>query len=229
MQQLRFNIFNKAHKAIRGLLCDTLVQIQRTDFANRKEAQSCVNHVRLTLDMLYEHATLEDQFILPLLPSEAATVVSFFARQHTKSEMLSAELEKMLKHLESNVTLEQPQQTAHKLMHTFADLLAFNMQHLNMEEQLINPFLWAQYTDEELEETASEAVKRNRPKHDEDFLTLMITHQNNQELCHWFSAIRQNAPWEVFDQFMTRAKNVLPEERMKFLTIGQQCFSMCIS
>ncbi|MBO9636144.1 MAG: hemerythrin domain-containing protein [Chitinophagaceae bacterium] len=178
----RLNIFNKAHKALRGLFCTTLIQLQQTDPTRLNELVPCISQIRLLLELLEQHALLEDNHILPLLEPNGASISTFFANQHVQDEILSTNLKCTLNSLEKENTKEEQLHLGQKLMLQFIDFTVFNLDHMNMEEQLINPFLWSAYPDAVLENKITEAIRASPPVHHEIFLDLMIQHQNKSEV-----------------------------------------------
>lgn len=188
----RFNLFNRAHKAIRALLCNTLLQVQKTDFTS-PGATGCVAGIRVVLEVLQEHAYLEDHFIFPLLQSNAPSLAAFFEKQHHQDELLTQDVEAALTGFE-NASGEQEQLlTGIVILEQYAAFVAFNLSHMNMEEQLINPFLWTLYSDAELVQRVTEALQKAPPVHDDLLLRLMIENQNSRELAVWFAAMGPEA------------------------------------
>lgn len=219
MKLQRLNIFNRAHKALRALLCNTLIQLQQTDFSEQKSTEICIFQLRLVLDVLEEHATLEDGVILPLIKESAASVASFFMQQHIEDEVLSEHLNSILTLLENTESAEQRIILSQKLLYQYIDFMAFNLKHMTMEERLINPLLLSVYADTELEKIVTDALKKSPPKHNDFFLSLMIEHQNNAEIFDWLSSIRETAPKEVFRQICLLTESILPEHRMKIINL----------
>lgn len=216
----RLNIFNRAHKALRGLLCRTLIQIQQTDFSKYKNTEICISQLRVVMELLEEHAALEDGVILPLLKDNAESVVLFFMEQHIEDEILSEKLNSVLTDLQNTESAEHRIALSQRLLQQYIAFMIFNLNHMNMEEQFINPLLLSAYEDAELEKVVTDAVKRSPPKHNDLFLGLMIEHQNDAEIFNWFSSIKETAPKQVFQQFCFLAEGVLHEQRMNILNIN---------
>ncbi|RFS26942.1 hypothetical protein DVR12_03920 [Chitinophaga silvatica] len=213
MELLRFNLFNKAHKALRALLCNVLIELQQTDFSVSAESDSCISKIRLVLEVLHEHAQLEDNFIFPLLCPNAESIRAYFARQHIEDEALTLDLSIALDNIENAQTALQLSIAAISLQQQYIGFVAFNLNHMNMEEEIINPYLWSVYSDGALERLSAEAVRNNPPKHDAMFVGLMLEHLNNYEILSWLRNIRKEAPANVFQHFYNKSKEVLTSSR----------------
>ena len=74
MQEQRYNVFNQIHKGLRGMLYDTAIRLQQTDFS-RLEASTIVDQLEQVLIFFDEHAENEDQFILPHIRKHNAQLI----------------------------------------------------------------------------------------------------------------------------------------------------------
>ncbi|MCF3109639.1 hypothetical protein LL912_12740 [Niabella sp. CC-SYL272] len=217
MEQQRFNLFNRAHKALRGLMCSTLIRLQQADLTGEYSLKQCCRDINLVIELLEEHAILEDHYILPSLPPEARSSVLFFEQQHLEDKMLCSNLKELMKKMENATTGSLRASGVPVLLQAYISFAVFNLQHMNMEEQLLNPLLWLKYTDVELEQIVAEAIKKSPSKNHMLFLGLMIEHQNDEELYTWICNIRQTAAAAVFQQLEALSNQVLPEARLNAL------------
>ncbi|HEY1031309.1 MAG TPA: hypothetical protein VGD89_06020, partial [Flavipsychrobacter sp.] len=81
MSENRYNVFNQIHKALRALLYDTAVCIQKTDFSS-DAASAAIEKIALVVNLFDEHAYHEDTYLLPLVTAHNAALVAEFENDH---------------------------------------------------------------------------------------------------------------------------------------------------
>ncbi|MBC9911826.1 hypothetical protein [Chitinophaga varians] len=217
MEPLRFNIFRQAHKGLRLLLHDTILVIQHADFAVAREGAFCMNKVQQALQLFYLHAELEDHEVFPLVRQEAATVVDFFERQHARDEELTLALHCIIEKYHKQETPQGRIATGIDLLHEFVAFAAFNLDHMNLEETLLLPFLWMKYTDDELRAAAVEAVKKIPADKNELFIPWMLRGNGNAEVLQWLMAVRAGSPAQVYERLRYLAEKELEPQRWSVL------------
>lgn len=81
MQQQRYNVFNQIHKGLRGMLYDTALRLQRTDFSG-PEASQAIEPLHQVLLFFDDHADHEDRFILPHIRKHNAPLLDELEKEH---------------------------------------------------------------------------------------------------------------------------------------------------
>lgn len=212
MTRNRYNIFNQIHKGLRHLMYDTAVRIQTTDLS-RPEANEVINSVSLVVGLFDEHAHHEDKFILPMIEKHNPALVADFEKDHELDHKLSEGLRQMVTAWKSATTQQERNITGQGIFYAFNEFIAFNLYHMNREEDTLLATLWKHYTDEELI-AASHAIVASIPP---DTLMLeskwMMRSMNNAEITEWMTGIKQGAPAEVYAAYLQMAEQELPAER----------------
>src|SRR5689334_1455648 len=150
MNNLRFNPFNQIHKGLRALLYDTALVIQRTDFSNEDQVRVTFKKIEKVLWLFEGHANVEDSMVFPMLQAVAPDVVEDFEQQHETDHALSHDLQNIMVAYNFARTQTEMLQAGNKVLHAFNEFVAFNLQHMNKEETIINDLLWQHYTDRQL-------------------------------------------------------------------------------
>lgn len=152
MQPYRFNGFWLIHKGLRSMLYATGQQLNQTDFAD-PEAVAALAAQLNDLLMAYEHhAAIENNHILPLIQRQDPAMIEAFETEHDHDHELG---ETLARHLNDVLTLEtgEAKAVAVKALHyAFYAFTAFNLEHMNREELVLNEVLWNHYNDAEIME-----------------------------------------------------------------------------
>ncbi|NLR80567.1 hemerythrin domain-containing protein [Chitinophaga eiseniae] len=218
MAQLRFNVFKQAHKGLRLLLNDTIQAIQQTDFSIPAEGNACIATIKTTLQLFHVHAGLEDQDVFPMLSQIASAVVAHFEKEHEKDEALIMNLHKTFEAYELADSPEALLAAGNTLLHEFIAFTVFNLEHMSQEECLLNPFLWSQYTDEEILAVATAAVKKIPPAKNDLFIPWMLKGNSNKEVAQWLQRVKESAPAPAYERLYATAIQTLDGSRMQHIT-----------
>ena len=213
MNNLRFNIFNQVHKALRAMLYDTAIAIQRTDFSREEQARKVFKKIETVLWLFDGHAETEDTMIFPLLKAIAPDVVDDFEQQHDADHALSHDLYNIIAAYNFARTETDMLHAGIKLLQAFNEFTAFNLQHMNKEETIINSLLWQHFTDIQLLELQKEIVSKVPPDKNEIVGRWMIKGISDMEMIVWLSKLKQTIPAAAFNCLYSFAAQELPEER----------------
>ncbi len=212
MTQKRYNVFNQIHKGLRHLMYDTALRIQISDLS-RPEANEVINSVSLVVDLFDEHAHHEDKFVLPMIEKHNPGLVADFEKDHELDHKLSEGLRELVASWKSATTQQERNTIGQGIFYAFNEFIAFNLYHMNREEDTLLATLWKHHTDEELM-AASQAIVASIPP---DILMLeskwMMRSMNNAEIAEWMTGIKHGAPAEVYAAYLQMAEQELPAER----------------
>jgi hemerythrin-like domain-containing protein len=208
----RYNVFNTIHKGLRALMYDTAAMIQRTDFSV-KDAAETVNRVSWVMDVFDEHAHHEDKFLLPLAFKNNEALAQEFEKEHEVDHRLSDELRSALKAWENAGNETERATAGQAIFFAFNEFIAFNLYHMNKEENVLLLNLWNHYTDQELLAAENAIVQSIDPATLMEESKWMMRSISNPEIIGWLSGIRQAAPPPVFDIYLSLAKQEVPAER----------------
>jgi len=210
MNSPRFNVFNQIHKAMRALLFDTVMQWQQTDMTNSEAAAPVACQVNLLLDIFDAHAHFEDNFIMHPAAHHAPELMADFEAEHETDLQLTNELRTKLGfYHEATDKLA----AANEVYYALNDFAAFNLRHMNKEEQLLNRVLWQHYTDADILDMEREIQQRISPDKMPVYFEWMIKGINDTEMLLWLSAVKCEAPDFVLATLLGACAQYLPAER----------------
>lgn len=212
-QQDRYNLFNQIHKALRSMLFDAAGRLQQTDFDDREEAAEIIRDIEKILHYFDKHAEHEDQFILPAVARYNHELVESFEKEHVADHALAESLRTTIATWKQADDPDLMIDLGRHLLLTFNDFVAFNLTHMNKEEDELNVVLWTYYSDQELLQIKNMLVATIPPGELYDQSRWMIAASSNQELIAWMNAIRNKGQQALFDTHISLAEDVLPARR----------------
>ena len=217
---MRYNIFNQIHKALRALLCDTLVTIQQTNFENPAEVAVALEKISQVLAIFENHAWHEDHGILPVIEQYDPALVASFETEHVKDHELGENLSALVRSVETETEVIARIQKGQQLLYAFVAFVSFNFDHMNREESQLNQQLWRYLSDEEILRINHSIVSSIPPEESQFASFWMIKAMNNGEITRWLKEVQKNAPAPVFQMLYTIAEKELPD--LRFRTIAEE-------
>lgn len=214
----RFNIFNLVHKGLRAALYQTAMQLQQTDFTSDCAVENAVESVREIILLFEAHASKEDQYLMPAIDSYEPSVAATFEAEHVQDERLGLQLEGCAAQLESAGTLLQRNIAGRALNTAFTAFVAFNLDHMNKEEDIINKILWRYYSDDEIRRINGAIVANVEPWIMDFNMKWMLRGVNNTEAWSWMKAVESSAPPVHFQTLMQKAEREWTRERFEKVT-----------
>jgi len=213
MSQQRYNLFNLIHKGLRHMMFDTALRIQTADFSTIVGAAPVISQVDQLLLFFEEHAHHEDRHVFPAIQKYNPTLVEDFESQHEEDFRLSHALARSLtvwKIAEGSVSRIA---AGKKIFFLFNEFIAFNLYHMNKEEQFINAVLWRHYSDLEIKGITQQIIQNIKPQILLEESRWMMRSINVRETIDWLMAIRVSAPSEVFKLYLKIAQEEMTAER----------------
>lgn len=213
MSEQRYNVFNQIHKGLRGMLYDTALCIQQTDFT-QPEAESTVNQLEQVLHFFDEHAKNEDQFILPHIRQHNARLIDELEKDHDIDHRLTETLLDHIKDWRATDTAVPRETIGQRIGYAFNEFIAFNLYHMNKEENVLMYLLWKHYTDAEIRQMEAQILQSIPLPTLLAESRWMMRSINDKEVIAWLSGVKQEAPAPVFDTFLGIANDELSLERL---------------
>lgn len=217
MIQKRYNVFNYIHKGLRGLLYDTAIRIQRTDMGS-EEAAEVTEQVKLVLQLFDEHAAHEDKHILPMIMQYNLALVEAFEQDHEEDHRLSEQLRRLTTAFETAASYDEKVLIGEKIFYAFNEFIAFNLYHMNREEDTLLNCLWDHFTEEQLAVASAAIVAEIHPEMLMIESKWMMQSMNITELTDWMNAIRDDAPGEVYGAYINLAELTLSDNMWNILS-----------
>jgi hypothetical protein len=209
----RYNIFNQIHKGLRAMLYETALKLQHTDFQINDDAETTIAAVESALHIFHTHAHHEDSFVLPAIQSYEPALVQSFEDEHVMDDSLAEQVSEKIGLLKSQTTDSGKISAGYDLVQSFQDFIAFNLYHMNKEEDKINKVLWAHYSDNDLMQITHQIIENIPPAEMEIESVWMMKGLNNTEITNWLKTVKQGAPEFVFRQLLSQAEQALPLNR----------------
>ena len=219
MTHNRYNVFNQIHKGLRALLYDTAMCIQQTDFSKDNAAET-VNKVSLVVDLFDEHAHHEDTYLLPLIAIHDAAMVDDFEKDHEIDHKLSDALREQVNEWAEANTKTERLLVGQSLFYAFNEFIAFNLYHMNKEENQLLYSLWKHNTDADLLIAQQQIVASIKPEILMIESRWMMRSLNNDEITKWLAGVKMGAPKEVYNIYLKMAEEELPTERYQSIISG---------
>lgn len=220
MEEIRFNLFKSVHKGLRALLADTVLQLQQTDFLIPQQTAEGMERIKLVLLLLHSHTKWEDDVVFPKLGTNAKSMTGFFTNQHYHTDALTLNIDILICGFEEAKTETEKEAIADNLLNVFVEFAAYIFNHMNMEEQLINPLLWRSFSNRELQALQLLHLSSSTSSSEQIFLQWMLIHSTNRELASWLTSMKQKATSTQFNLVYDLAQKVLAPERLEFINLN---------
>lgn len=215
----RYNVFNNIHKGLRGMLFDTQMRIQQTDFTS-PEAGGVIETLEQVLMFFDEHADHEDRFILANIVKQEPVIAQELEDDHVLDHKLSQDLRDYILQWKQALTAKDKALAGQQIFYAFNEFIAFNLYHMNKEETQLLVLLWKHYTDEEIHGMEAQILESINPQVLMEESRWMMRSMNVPEIAGWLQGIKMNAPEPVYGMFVQMAEEELTAERFNKLQVA---------
>jgi len=217
---MRYNIFYQIHKALRFMLYETGIELQRTDFTSREEADACLKKISEVVHLFEKHAHNEDEKVFSALQEYELSVVDSFEQEHVTDLELAEKLKTLVRMYASLTNDGEKTQLGSALRKSYIDFMVFNLQHMAREEDVINNLLWRHYSDDQIRAIENDIVS-NLPAEEAAYVVnLIMSALSTQEIVEWLKAVEKSAPEFVFNKLVESAEKQLPNQRFQLVVEG---------
>lgn len=211
----RYNMFNQIHKGLRALLYETALEIQHTDFWNVEEAEEVIEGINEVVRLFEKHAHTEDNFVFPAVGKYDPAIADAFEQEHVKDHLLGQLLSESITNYKNAGVITEKAEAGRQVHNAFVKFMAFNLEHMAKEEDLLNKILWRYYTDADLAAITQQIISHVQPGDMMQYSKWMMRGLNNSEITGWLRNIEKNAPEPVFQALFSTAERELPERRFR--------------
>lgn len=193
----RVNYYQTIHKAIRRVLFLFSIHVGCLDVSCPADIQKLHDEFNELKALLAAHAHHEDRYFQPLIDLTLPELSKAMAQDHLVQDFALHNLESQFIAL-INLTHEEKKLAAQTFYLAFNQFIADYLQHLNAEETLIMPRLWAQYSDETLLEPLKQLI-------------------DSMSKTDYLKALKQFIPAISKDERESLVANLVFEERLEIL------------
>ena len=216
----RYNIFHMVHKGLRALLYDTAMRIQHTDCWDVEAATGLIGRIRQVIALFDQHAHCEENFVFTAIKKYEPSVADLFEQEHVKDHELGEQLAQVLAAYEDAPVLSGKVAIAPQIGQAFTRFLAFNVEHMAKEEDVLNKILWRYYSDEELAGITNDIIADIPPAILEQMNRWMLRGLNIPEITGWLRHVELKAPDFIYQALLNTAEEVLPQHRFRQVVAG---------
>ena len=209
----RYNVFNQIHKGLRAMLYDTAMVLQHSDYTNAEQTEKALEKVEVVLAVFEDHASHEDNYVLPAVNRYFKHIVAEFESEHETDEMLAHRLRNLMVVYSYAVSCDARQEAGEAIYKAFNEFIAFNLYHMNKEEDKLNKAMWQKYTDEEIIDI-QKLIVQNVSEHMRVIeSTWMMRGISDPEIVKWLTGVKNSAPDLIFQGLLKLAEKELSVKR----------------
>ncbi|BDU78534.1 hemerythrin domain-containing protein [Mesoterricola sediminis] len=205
----RYDIYADIHKALRGLMCDTLARLGSLDPGDPVACGAVLDQAQDLLDLCRGHVEHENAFLHPAMEAREPGSSAGTGEDHAGHLEAIRSLEEALE----AATASGPGRDAalRALYRRMAHFVGENLLHMAEEEERNTGVLHARYSDAELEALERDLVATIPPAEMGLILSWMLPALNPAERLRKLEDIRAGAPEPVFRGVLGLAQARLPE------------------
>lgn len=146
---MRVDLFSMIHKAVRSVLFELSLEAARVDLTSAAAIDGLSERIDRMLELLDEHARIEETYVSPVLRSLDELLANDLAREHRALEVVQVEVERAMAALEQ-ADLAARGDAGANLIRVINHLVSVQLVHMNREETEIMAMLWSGMNDPEL-------------------------------------------------------------------------------
>jgi hypothetical protein len=193
----RMDMYTAIHKALRAMMCDTLVAVGRLDPQDEPEVVHTAQRVFDLLEICRAHLAHENAFVHVPMQARAPGSADTAAQEHAEHEHHIAQLSHLTGAMvKAAAALRAPLALA--LYRALALFVADNLRHMAHEETQHSATLWAHFSDAQLHEMHGNILAAIGPQEMATTMRWMIPACNPQERAETLLGMRAGAPAPVF-------------------------------
>lgn len=212
----RVDLYTSIHKALRMMMCDTLVALGRLDVDDGAAVVAVGQRVFDLLEACQAHLGHENHFVHPAMQSRVGGSSDAAAREHAEHEQHILQLSRLTGALIKSDASERGGLAA-ALYRALSLFMADNLRHMVDEETTHNAVLWAHYRDDELMALHDALVASIAPPEMLATLRWMVPACNPAERAQLLGGMQAQTPRAVFDQVLHGVRAHLDEREWALL------------
>jgi hypothetical protein len=151
--------------------------------------------------------------VFPLVMKHDAALAAEFEKDHEVDHKLTEELRDSISTFEQAASSEDKIRLGQKIFYAFNEFIAFNLYHMNKEENVLLYALWSNYSDAELMDMSHRIVASIAPDVMKIEAEWMLRSMSNDEIVVWMKGVQMGATEEMYLQLVGAAQHILPQER----------------
>ncbi|HWA39384.1 MAG TPA: hemerythrin domain-containing protein [Burkholderiales bacterium] len=206
----REDLYTGIHKALRALLCDTLVRAGAMDVEDGEETAVVLAAVRNLIDLTRHHLHHENQHVHPLLEARVAGATASLMREHIEHEEAFERLEAAVRAVEQAAGAARAA-AALALYRELALYAAEDFRHMHEEETRTNALLWERCTDAELKAAHHAIVSGIAPDLMARYVRWLVPSMTPAERAALLAGAQASVPPQVFAGMLQMVRPLIGE------------------
>jgi len=206
----RFDMYGPIHKGLRHAHCRVLVELGRTTFSDDEACERALAALEEVLDLGDRHVVHEETHVHPVLAQRAPTSVAELAAGHVERREIVAELRALAG--ATRAARPSARALAGKTLYLhFAAFFARELDHMNLEERVVQPLLERHFDDEELGRIHERLVAALEPAELMASARAMVPAMSRAERAALVAGAKANAHPAVFGLILSELRPTLSE------------------
>lgn len=201
----RLDIYSAIHKAMRALMCDTLIALGQVDVDDEPELRATMDRVMLLAQLCQSHLEHEDSFVHPAMQARTPGACDQVHADHVEHRRHVQALIDAAQALPRAPAPQRPT-AALALYRELALFVADNFQHMHREETQHNAALWSAYTDQELQALHGRIVASLPPQENLLVMRWMVPALTPAERTAVLADLREHAPAPAFEAVLDQVR-----------------------
>jgi hemerythrin-like domain-containing protein len=218
MNNERFNIYKRTHKALSSLAFEASAKIQQTDFKDAVAAEDAISSVRLAIRSYETHLNQEDCIVYNALSGLAPFIIAMVEQTNRRDLELGLAINDRLDDYSRLYNKGGANAFAQELQTSFFSFTSVLLQHIYKEETVLNEILWNNFSDEQLVAMESVIVTNMKPCEKETYTRQLLKWLSNQEIIVWICNVMDNGYYHHASDLLQSARTSLPDERWQFIS-----------
>lgn len=218
---MRYNTFNQIHKGLRFLMFDTAIRVQQNNFMNEAETLPVIQQLEEMLALFDSHAHNEDTYVLTPVMLHAPEVVAAFESEHQEDHKLATQLQQAVYCWEEAQSADKKLEAGKNILYSLNDFVAFNLKHMNKEEDILNKILWLHFTDADIKLFEQAIIRNTPPEKIARYALWMVRALNEAEIIRWVSEVKQHAAAPVYNMLAALIQQEHPQRCETLLAVHE--------
>jgi hemerythrin-like domain-containing protein len=212
------DLYSNIHKGQRKTLFEIAIQAGKADYHDPACLDQLIQELIAFKDEMRLHAQLEENHIHPLLCDRVPEGATKLEEDHRQMHKTLDELEQHLTSLHAKpADFEKTAAVTLEFYRAWNRFIAFYLEHIDTEEEHVQPLLWILCTNTELLTAFQRIMADQKPKELMDNLTMMIPAMNVNELVDMLEQGRATTPPETYHAGLALTEQVLPPDEWTVL------------
>jgi hypothetical protein len=205
----RYNIFQQLHKGLQGLLFDTAILLQQTDFGHTHDAEPALEKLHSLLHLFTQHAALKDNYLLPAMQRAEPATVFALAQQHGPQYVCIQRMQGLMTMYDHAISTDDKREAGKTINQAYTCCMISMLRYMQREEEIMNGTLWRFYTDAEILLMEQDIIALIPAEDISLYSQWMIRSMNNQEITNWLKTVERTAEGPMFQSIFAFAEKEL--------------------